>query len=62
MTISVQRLMVTSALLLVGVAASGRAQGIETVTNVPFGFTAGETNLPRDRYRVSPMPGQNGCS
>ncbi len=60
MTISVQRLVVTSALLLVGVAASARAQGIETVTNVPFGFTAGDTNLPRDRYRVLPMPGQNG--
>ena len=60
MTISVQRLVVTSALLLVGVAASGRAQGIETVTNVPFEFTAGNTNLPRDRYRVSPMPGQKG--
>ena len=60
MTISVQRLVVTAALLLVGVAAAGRAQGIETVTNVPFAFTAGDTNLPRDRYRVSPMPGQNG--
>jgi hypothetical protein len=60
MTISVQRLLVTAALLLVGVAASARAQGIETVTNVPFAFTAGDTNLPRDRYRVSPMPGQNG--
>ncbi len=60
MTISVQRLVATSALLLVGVAASGRAQGIETVTNVPFEFTAGNTNLPRDRYRVTPMPGQNG--
>jgi hypothetical protein len=60
MTISVQRLVVTAALLLVGVAASARAQGIETVTNVPFAFTAGDTNLPRDRYRISPMPGHNG--
>ncbi len=59
MTNSVQRLVVT-ALLLVGVAASARAQGIETVTNVPFGFTAGDTNLPRDRYRIVPLPGQNG--
>jgi hypothetical protein len=55
MTISVQRLVMTSALLLVGVAASARAQGIETVTNVPFAFTAGDTNLPRDTYRISPM-------
>jgi hypothetical protein len=60
MTISVQRLVVTAALLLVGVAASARAQAIATVTNVPFAFTAGDTNLPRDRYRISPMPGQNG--
>jgi hypothetical protein len=60
MTISIQRLVVTAALLLVGLAASARAQGIETVTNVPFAFTAGDTNLPRDHYRISPMPGQNG--
>jgi hypothetical protein len=60
MTISVRRLVVTTALLLVGVAASARAQAVETVTNVPFRFTAGDTNLPRDQYRVSPMPGQNG--
>ena len=60
MTISVQRL-VTAALLLVGVAAPARAQGVETVTNVPFEFTAGDTNLPRDQYRISPMPGQNGA-
>ena len=59
MTISVRRLVVTGALLLVGVAASARAQGIETVTNVPFTFTAGDTKLPQDRYRISPMPGQN---
>jgi hypothetical protein len=59
MMTSAQRLVVT-ALLLVGVAASARAQGIETVTNVPFGFTAGDTSLPRDLYRVSPIPGQSG--
>lgn len=59
MTISVQRLVVTASLLLVGVAASARAQEIATVTNVPFEFTAGDTNLPRDRYRISPMPGGN---
>ena len=60
MTISIQRLVVTAGLLLVGVATSARAQGIETVTNVPFAFTAGDTNLPRDHYRILPMPGQNG--
>ena len=60
MTISVRRLVVTTALLLVGVTASARAQAVETVTNVPFGFTAGDTNLPRDQYRVSPIPGQSG--
>ena len=60
MTISIQRLVVTAGLLLVGVATSARAQGIETVTDVPFAFTAGDTNLPRDHYRISPMPGQNG--
>ena len=60
MTISVQRLMVTASLLLVGMAASARAQGTETVTNVPFAFTAGDTNLPRDHYRIVPIPGQNG--
>ena len=59
MTISVRRLVVTGALLLVGVAAAVRAQGIETVTNVPFAFTAGDTKLPQERYRISPIPGQN---
>ena len=61
MTISVQRLVVTAGILLVGMATSARAQGIETVTNVPFEFTAGDTNLPRDQYRISPVPGQNGA-
>jgi hypothetical protein len=60
MKTSVQRL-VTAALLLVGVAAPARAQGVETVTNVPFEFTAGDTNLPRDQYRITPMPGQTGA-
>jgi hypothetical protein len=62
MTISVQRLL-TAALLLVGVAAPApaRAQGTETVTNVPFEFTAGDTSLPRDQYRVSPITGPNGA-
>jgi hypothetical protein len=59
MTISVQRVVVTTALLLVGMAAAARAQTIETVTSVPFEFSAGDTNLPRDRYRIAPMPGQN---
>ena len=59
MTISVRRLVVTGALLLVGVAASVRAQGIETVSSVPFAFTAGDTQLPQDRYQISPIPGQN---
>ena len=58
MTISGRRLVVTGALLLVGVAASVRAQGIETVSSVPFAFTAGDTKLPQDRYRISPIPGQ----
>src|SRR5262245_12112890 len=57
-TISVQRLVVTAAVLLTGMAASARAQGIETVTNVPFAFSAGETNLPQDRYRITPIPGR----
>jgi hypothetical protein len=63
MTNSVRRLVVTGALLLmgVGVAASARAQGTETVTNIPFAFTAGDTKLPQDRYLISPMPGQNGA-
>ena len=59
MTISVRRLVVTGALLLAGVAASARAQGVETVRTIPFAFTAGDTKLPQDRYRISPMPGQN---
>jgi len=59
MTISVRRLAVFGALLLAGVAASARAQGTETVTNVPFAFTAGDTQLPQDRYQISPIPGQN---
>lgn len=56
MMISVQRVVVTAALLVLGVVASARAQESATVTNVPFAFSAGDTNLPRDRYRVSPMP------
>jgi len=59
MTISVQRLAATTALLLLGVTASARAQ-VETVTNVPFAFTAGDTALPQDHYRIAPMPGQLG--
>jgi len=59
MTISIRRLVATGALLLVGVTAVARAQGTETVTTVPFAFTAGETKLPQDRYRISPIPGQN---
>jgi hypothetical protein len=61
MTISIQRLVATAALLLVGTSATARAQGTETVTNIPFEFTAGDTNLPRDQYRIVPMPGQNGA-
>jgi hypothetical protein len=60
MTSSVQRLVVTAALLLLGVAGSARAQAIATVTDVPFAFAVGDTNLPRDQYRISPTPGQNG--
>ena len=59
MTISLQRLVVTSALLVTAAAASARAQTIETVSNVPFEFTVGDTKLPRDRYRILPMNGQN---
>ena len=58
MTISVRRLVATGALLLVGAAATARAQGIETVASVPFAFTAGDTKLPQDQYRLSPIPGQ----
>ena len=61
MTKSIQRVVVTAGLLLVGVTTCARAQGTETVTNVPFEFTAGDTNLPRDQYRISPMPGQSGA-
>jgi hypothetical protein len=50
---------VTAALLL-GAAASAQAQELATVTDVPFAFSVGDTNLPRDQYRISPMPGQNG--
>ena len=58
MTISVRRLVVAGALLMMGAAALPRAQGIETVTKVPFAFTAGDTQLPQDRYVISPLPGQ----
>jgi hypothetical protein len=51
---------VTATLLLLGVATSARAQAVATVTDVPFAFSVGDTNLPRDQYRVSRMPGQNG--
>lgn len=61
MAISVQRLVALAALLLAGAAADARAQTSETVTNVPFEFTAGSASLPRDQYRISPMPGQNGA-
>jgi hypothetical protein len=60
MTSSVQKLVVTATLLLLGMAATARAQEVATVTNVPFAFCVGDTNLPRDQYRVSPMPGPNG--
>lgn len=54
------RLLSTAFLLLVASAPAAHAQAIETVTTVPFEFSAGDTNLPRDRYRISPMPGQPG--
>lgn len=61
MTSSVRLLGVTAGLLLLGMTASARAQGIATVTEVPFAFTVGDTNLPRDHYRISPMSGLNGA-
>jgi hypothetical protein len=60
MTNAARRLLSTAFLLLVASAPAAHAQGLETVTTVPFEFSAGNTNLPRDRYRISPMPGQPG--
>jgi hypothetical protein len=58
---SVRLPVVTAAVLLLGLAASARAQGIATVTEVPFAFTVGDTTLPRDQYRITPMSGLNGA-
>lgn len=60
MTKAARRLLSTAFLLLVASAPAVHAQGLETVTTVPFEFSAGNTNLPRDRYRISPIPGQPG--
>jgi hypothetical protein len=60
MTSSVQRLVVSAALLLLGVAASARAHATATITDVPFAFSVGDTNLPPDQYRIAPSSGHNG--
>ena len=61
MTKSAQRLLTAAVLSLVGGATLAQAQAVvDTVTTVPFEFSAGSTNLPRDQYRISPVPGQNG--
>ena len=40
-------------------AATLDAQSHDTVTRVPFEFTVGAAELPRDTYRVAPLPGHN---
>ena len=61
MTISIRRRVSAACLVLLSAAAAASAQTTDTVTNVPFRFTVGRTTLPRDRYTVSRMPGQNGA-
>ena len=60
-TVSLQRLVETSGLLLVGVATCARAQGLETVTAVPFPFTAGATTLPRVSFTHRPGARTERC-
>jgi hypothetical protein len=52
---------VLAASLALCAAALADARTTDTVTNVPFAFTAGKTALPSDHYRISRIPGQNGA-
>lgn len=52
---------VLAASLALCAAALANAQTTDTVTNVPFAFTAGTTALPSDHYRISRIPGQSGA-
>lgn len=54
------RVAVASLTLLCGTAAASAQTG-ETVSSVPFAFTAGTKTLPRDSYRISRLTGQNGA-
>ena len=51
------RLTAILSLAVLTVAAAATAQGFDTVTNVPFQFSVGDTSLPRGTYRVSRLPG-----
>jgi hypothetical protein len=43
--------------LVLGAAVASFAQTTDTVTNVPFAFNVGSTELPRDSYRISKVSG-----
>jgi hypothetical protein len=58
---SAQRLLAAAVLSVVGGAALAHAQAtVDTLTTVPFEFSAGDTSLPRDQYRITPVSGQPG--
>jgi hypothetical protein len=59
MKILVGRLAVLAAVLGVGMTAYAQAR--DTITRVPFGFTAAGTTLPAGDYRLSRVPGQTGA-
>jgi len=54
---SVARTMTVFASLLLFTAPAVVAQTTDTITRVPFAFTIGKTEMPRDTYRVSPPSG-----
>jgi hypothetical protein len=60
MTKSTKRLIVATVLTLGGAALAHAQGGVDTVTTVPFEFTAGNTNLPRDQYKISTVDGKPG--
>jgi hypothetical protein len=48
---------IAAAALLLAAAGAVSAQGTDSITHVPFAFTVGKANLPRDTYRISRLPG-----
>jgi len=61
MKTSIRRWAAACVMVLCTAAAAGAQMTTDTVTDVPFAFTAGKTTLPRDTYTISRITGHNGA-